>query len=66
MIDATIVRADQHSAGAKKKEPEKNQALGPSKGGMSPKIQAMSDALGNPMGFYLTAGQLHDLQEADV
>jgi hypothetical protein len=26
----------------------------------------MSDALGNPMGFYLTAGQLHDLQEADV
>ena len=66
MLDATIVRAHQHSAGARKKEPEEDQALGRSKGGVSTKIHAMCDALGNPIGFYLTAGQAHDLEGADV
>lgn len=33
---------------------------------MSTKIHAMCDALGNPTGFYLTAGQAHDLEGADV
>lgn len=33
---------------------------------MSTKIHATCDALGNPTGFYLTAGQAHDLQGADV
>jgi transposase len=49
-----------------KKEPEENQARGRSKGGMSTKIHAMCDALGNPTGFYLTAGQAHDLEGADI
>jgi transposase len=35
-------------------------------GGLSTKIHATCDALGNPTGFYLTAGQAHDLQGADV
>ena len=33
---------------------------------MSTKIHAMVDALGNPLAFFLTAGQTHDLQGADV
>jgi transposase len=49
--------------------PQKNgseQAIGRSKGGLSTKIHATCDALGNPTGFYLTAGQVHDLDGADV
>ncbi|MGH2416310.1 MAG: IS5 family transposase [Microcystaceae cyanobacterium] len=65
MIDATIVRAHQHSAGAQKKNPS-DQAIGRSKGGLSTKIHATCDALGNPTGFHLTAGQAHDLDGADV
>ncbi len=33
---------------------------------MSTKIHATTDALGNPTGFHLTAGQAHDLEGADV
>ncbi len=32
---------------------------------MSTKIHAMVDALGNPVGFFLTGGQAHDLAGAD-
>ena len=60
MLDSTIVRAHQHSAG------KKNQAIGRSKGGLSTKIHARTDALGNPTGFYLTDGQAHDLNGSDV
>jgi len=40
--------------------------IGRSKGGLSTKIHARTDALSNPTGFYLTAGQAHDLNGADV
>lgn len=33
---------------------------------MSTKIHATCDALGNPTGFHLTAGQAHDLNGADI
>ncbi|CCF98884.1 putative transposase (fragment) [Ralstonia solanacearum K60] len=33
---------------------------------MSTKIHATTDALGNPTGFHLTAGQAHDLEGADA
>lgn len=33
---------------------------------MSTKIHALVDALGNPLGFFLTPGQAHDLQGADA
>lgn len=33
---------------------------------MSTKIHASCDALGNPTGFHLTAGQKHDLHSADA
>ena len=64
MIDSTIVRAHQHSAGAQKKRP------GPSdraqQGRIEYQIHAMVDALGNPTAFFLTAGQAHDLEGADA
>ncbi|WP_410503481.1 IS5 family transposase [Leptolyngbya sp. O-77] len=64
MIDTTIVRAHQHSAGAK--GGCQCQAIGRSKGGLSTKIHATVDALGNPTGFHLTPGQVCDLDGADV
>ncbi len=60
MIDATIVRAHQHSAGARKKNGA--QAIGRSRGGLTTKINALVDALGNPV--ILTPGQAHDLARA--
>jgi hypothetical protein len=63
MIDSTIVRAHQHSAGAQKNNGTPP-AIGQSKGGLTTKIHALGDALGNPIGFHLTAGQAHDLEGA--
>jgi hypothetical protein len=66
MIDNTIVRAHQHSAGAPKKNRHGEEAIGRSRGGLSTKIHAMVDALGNPVCFLLAPGQAHDLEGADV
>lgn len=63
MIDATIVRAHQHRAGAKRSA---QQAIGRSRGGLSTKIHATVDALGNPTGFALTPGQACNLEGTDV
>jgi transposase len=48
--------------------PKKDQdhAIGRSRGGLSTKIHALVDALGNPLAFLLTAGQAHDLLGADA
>src|SRR6185312_8259183 len=48
------------------KKDGEDQAIGRSKGGLSTKIHALVDALGNPLAFLLTAGQAHDLQGADA
>lgn len=45
---------------------EDDQAIGRSKGGLSTKIHASCDSLGNPTGFHLTAGQDHDLEGSDA
>jgi transposase len=58
MIDSTIIRAHQHSAGALKKG--EDQALPRSRDGLSTKIHALVDALGNPLRLLLTPGQAHD------
>src|SRR4051812_5962568 len=42
------------------------QAIGRSRGGLSTKIHALTDALGNPTRFLLTPGQAHDLVGSDV
>jgi transposase len=45
---------------------DQDEAIGRSKGGLSTKIHATVDALGNPTGFHLTGGQACDLDGADV
>ena len=45
---------------------EDDQAIGHSRGGLSTKIHALVDALGNPLAFLLTPGQAHDLVGADA
>lgn len=62
MLDSTIVRAHQHAAGARKKEGP--QALGRSRGGMSTKIHAAVDALGNVVRWILTGGEAADVNSA--
>ena len=52
--------------GQKKVNAPSDESIGRSRGGLSTKIHATVDALGNPTGFHLTAGQVHDLAGADV
>ena len=61
MIDATIIRAHACAAGYEK-ESQKEQALGRCVGGFTSKINAMVDALGNPLKFILSPGQQHDIK----
>src|SRR5260370_26536651 len=41
------------------------QAIGRSRGGLTTKIHALVDALGNPVALMLTPGQAHDLAGAE-
>lgn len=50
-IDATIIRAHQHSAGAKNSHGEAED-IGRSRGGLSTKIHTIVDANGNPISFF--------------
>jgi transposase len=45
---------------------DQDEAIGLSRGGLSTKIHALVDALGNPLAFLLTTGQAHDLVGADA
>jgi transposase len=64
MIDATVVRSHACASGYKK-EANKEQALGRSKGGFTTKIHALVDALGNPVKIVLTEGNRHDINKAE-
>lgn len=67
IFDSTIVRAHPCAAGALKKDGgQAEQALGRSRGGFSTKIHAGVDGLGNPLRFRLTAGQRHDITQAEA
>src|SRR3954453_8175002 len=60
---------DRAGPSARGRRPQKagpDQAIGRSKGGLTTKIHALVDALGNPVGFHLTGGQAHDLAGADA
>ena len=50
----------------KKNGGQSSQALGRSRGGFSTKIHVSVDALGNPLRFTLTAGQSHDITQAQA
>ena len=43
-----------------------DEAIGRSRGGLSTKIHAAVDALGNPLRFILTAGQAHESKQAEA
>ncbi|MFI0845993.1 IS5 family transposase [Mesorhizobium sp. IMUNJ 23232] len=58
MIDATIVKVHRHGQGAK--GGTQSQAIGRSKGGMTTKILALTDALGNLVRFVLLPGHRFD------
>jgi len=62
MIDATIVRAHQHSAGGAKKRGRRRGHRAASRGRLEhERSTRRRDALGNPTGFHLTGGQASDL-----
>jgi transposase len=63
-IDSTIVRAHQHAAGAAKNKGE--QALGRSRGGLTTKIHACVEGLGQLAHFTLTGGQVADITQAQT
>ncbi|WP_288410541.1 IS5 family transposase [uncultured Herbaspirillum sp.] len=63
LIDSTIVRAHQHSAGAFKKSGP--QALGRSRGGLSTKLHLAVDSTGRPLRLIVTEGQVHDISCAN-
>ena len=47
------------------KRGSEDEAIGRSRGGLSTKISAGVDALGNPVRFILAAGQVHDILQAE-
>ena len=61
-IDASIVKAHQHSAGVKKRGPSNE--IGHSRGGASTKIHAVVDAYGYPVYFMVSEGQRNDINYA--
>ena len=56
-IDGSIVKAHQHSCGARKEE---ERAIGKSVAGNTSKIHMVTDSSGNPIDFEITEGQVHD------
>lgn len=67
LLDSTIIRAHACAAGASKQNGgQAAQALGRSRGGFSTKIHVSVDALSNPLRFRLTAGQRHDITQAEA
>ncbi|WP_408874580.1 transposase [Acetobacter sp. AC2005] len=61
MIDSTIVRAHQHSAGARKKGRGSGHRAAPC--GLTTKIHAIIDAAGKAVALSLTPGQRADITE---
>ena len=62
MLDSTVIQGHQHSAGQKSDLGSKY--LGCSRDGMSTKIHACTDALGNAVRLVATAGQAGDCPRA--
>jgi transposase len=60
-IDGSIVKAHQHSSGARKGE---DRGIGKSVAGNTSKIHMVTDSSGNPIDFEITEGQIHDIQLA--
>ncbi|WP_413783209.1 IS5 family transposase [Endozoicomonas montiporae] len=63
MVDGSIARVHQHGAPKKAQDDE---AVGKSRGGLTTKIHAAVDALGNPVRLILTAGQASEYGQANA
>ena len=61
-LDGSYVRVHQHAVGAARKHG--NQAIGRSRGGLTTKIHAAVEGLGNLATWTLTGGNVHDCSEA--
>ena len=59
-VDATIVRAHQHAAGARRTGAVGGEALGRSQGGFSTKVHVRAEGGGKPIAFVLTGGERHE------
>lgn len=64
MVDGTIVKV--HRSGQGAKGGTHCQAIGRSRGGITTKILALTDALGNLVDFRLMPGQAHDLRGTET
>lgn len=51
---------------SRRKRGAKAQGIGPSRGGQTSKIHALTDVLGRPFAFHLTAGNVSDMKAAPV
>jgi transposase len=58
-VDATVIRAHQHAAGAAGSDAE-TEALGRSQGGFSTKVHVRAEGGGKPMTIVITPGQRHE------
>src|ERR687886_2205433 len=58
-VDATVMRAHQHAAGAKQSDPT-TEALGRSQGGCSTTVHLRVEGSGKPMTIVLTPGEQHE------
>jgi hypothetical protein len=63
MVDVTNVQIHQHGAVKKDQDIE---AMDKSRGGLSTKIHAVVDALGNPIRLLLTSGQASEYGQAEA
>src|SRR3954454_22732526 len=63
ILDGTIARVHQHGTGAR--GGTQNQAIGRSRGGLTTKLVALVDALGNLLRLVLLPGQRHDSAGVD-
>src|SRR3712207_5388008 len=63
-VDATVIRAHQHAAGAAGSEAEA-EALGRSQGGFSTKVHVRAEGGGQPMTIVITPGQRHETVALD-
>ena len=63
MVDGSIVRVHQHGAAKKHHQEE---GMGKSRGGLSTKIHAAVDALGNPLRLLLSPGQRSEMLQAQA
>jgi transposase len=61
LVDSSDIKAHRSAAGAKGAF---NNAIGRSRGGQTTKIHALTDDIGRPLAFLITAGNTHDLAGA--